>query len=188
MSHSSRKDEERRFDTARGSHYISEEIDFEDDNRDHTCQRHDYDDRRREDREREDEHERERQLKREHYHETHSTKAIQREYAGTEIYPPNDARDRDFLNAALTRRNTRTDGNDELFALNEIRAGKLSRESEAHMASSGRHRVQVRDFAYPENDHRHHQPGNPNRRPSLDRDAITRWNRERKGKGRDEEW
>lgn len=187
MSYSSRKDKERDYATGRGqgSHHRSEDFDFEDDDSDHDYHPQKYDERK-EDRDREDRYNHEKQRKYDRYHETYSTKAIQRQHAGTEIYPPNDASNRAQYEAALTRRNTRIDGNDEKFALDEKRAARDSRESEERMAGLREQGIQVRDFAYRPDDYRHRQPGDPNRRPSLDRDAIARWNRERKGKGRAE--
>jgi len=186
MSYSSGKNSYKGFDAPRGSHYRPEDDHFQDDDdqtRNLYDKSRDYHHPLEEDEGALERRYREDQARRvSTYGDMYSTRAMQQEYAQTEIYPSIHAPQREQWIAAKIRQNTRTDENEEKFAENEKRAAIISRENEGRMRELKREGIAVRDFGYHQDDPRHREPGDPHTRPSLDYEKIREWNTVGKGK------
>ncbi|KAK5058951.1 hypothetical protein LTR84_011215 [Exophiala bonariae] len=180
MSYSSSKDNERGYESTRGSRSRYADYDLGDDE-EHDLKRYRYDRGREGDRT-DDHSSREREsYKRssDSYHLTRTTKATQQKYSGTEIYPRKDANDKTHRKAQAVRSNTRIDENDERYNADHVKREKFSWENRDNFDGARKQGIEASDWAYPQNDYKHSRSGDFKRRPSLDRDVINKWNTER---------
>lgn len=177
MSYSSRKDKDRAYASEQGSRSRYDDYDHDDyESHDVKRSRHndgkDYEGR-------DGHHHRDQEppsfRKSSNYHLTKTTKVMQQQFSGTEIYPPKSASDKVHKEAQAVRSNTRIDEDDEKYSQDHVKRQKVSWENKDNFNGAPKNKIEAKDWAYPTSDSKHNRSGNFKRPQSLDHSVIQNW-------------